>query len=137
MLMIRPTVEGEAFDKLKGNIVKLIEDSDGEVIHEIDLGVRSLAYRIATFSEARYMVYYFSGDGKAVNEITNYVNLSDTILRQLTVKAEGEIPSPSLQGLVEDRSHKIETEEEVEAKKDEGDEEEGNGSEEDKKEDEK
>jgi ribosomal protein S6 len=122
MLIIRPTVKSEGLDRLKENIEKIIGDGEGKILEAIDLGIRRLEYNISGHQEARYFVYYFDGKGSIVNEIANFINLSDDVLRQLTIQAEGKVPSPSLENLRDSGSilDREEHKEESESKEDKG-----------------
>lgn len=68
-----------------GKVKKLIEDAQGQIIKEENLGRRRLAYEIKKNEFATYHVVNFKVEGKELSEIERDIRLTPEVLRHIVV----------------------------------------------------
>jgi small subunit ribosomal protein S6 len=78
-------------------------------------GKRRLAYPIAKHKEGIYVQLSHKGDGQQVGTLEKAMRLSEDVIRYLTVKQDGPLPTPKSTSKDEDEddAKKSETEEEI------------------------
>ena len=73
-------------------------------------GKRRLAYQIAKHREGIYVQLSHQGDGQHIFKIEKAMRLSEDVIRYLTVKQEGPLPSPRSSSKGSNQSEKKELE---------------------------
>ena len=94
MYILRPDI---AEDKVTNHIDKynkLLEEYGGILLDSQMRGKRRLAYQIAKHREGVYVQLSHKGDGQHIFKIEKAMRLSEDVIRYMTVKQEGPLPSP-------------------------------------------
>ena len=110
MYILRPDI---AEDKVTNHIEKynkLLEEFGGKILDSQMRGKRRLAYQIANHREGIYVQLSHQGDGQHVFKIEKAMRLSEDVIRYMTVKQEGPLPTPRPSNKVSNNSEKKEEE---------------------------
>ena len=94
MYILRPDI---AEDEVNKHIVKdnkLLEEFGGTILDSQMRGKRRLAYQIAKHREGIYVQLSHQGDGQHIFKIEKAMRLSEDVIRYMTVKQEGPLPTP-------------------------------------------
>jgi len=94
MYILRPDI---AEDKVTNHIEKynkLLEEFGATILDSQMRGKRRLAYQIAKHREGIYVQLSHQGDGQHIFKIEKAMRLSEDVIRYMTVKQEGPLPSP-------------------------------------------
>ena len=94
MYILRPDI---AEDKVTNHIDKynkLLEEFGGTILDSQMRGKRRLAYQISKHREGIYVQLSHQGDGQHIFKIEKAMRLSEDVIRYMTVKQEGPLPSP-------------------------------------------
>jgi len=93
MYILRPDI---AEDKVTNHIDKynkLLEEFGGTILDSQMRGKRRLAYQIAKHREGIYVQLSHQGDGQHIFKIEKAMRLSEDVIRYMTVKQEGPLPT--------------------------------------------
>ena len=93
MYILRPDI---AEDKVNNHIEKynkLLEDFGGKILDSQMRGKRRLAYQIKKHREGVYVQLSHQGDGQHIYKIEKAMRLSEDVIRYMTVKQEGPLPT--------------------------------------------
>ena len=93
MYVIDPTLEDSARIELINRFSDLVVKNGGEVDRVDEWGKRRLAYAIQYKTEGYYVLMYIKAPAELPREIERNMQISDSILRYLTVRYEGELPA--------------------------------------------
>ena len=93
MYVIDPTLEDSARIELINRFSDLVAKNGGEVDRVDEWGKRRLAYAIQYKTEGYYVLMYIKAPAELPREIERNMQISDSILRYLTVRYEGELPA--------------------------------------------
>lgn len=92
MYIVRPDVEEEVLKTTRERLQAIITDNGGELLETNDLGKRRLAYLVnhdaKNFREGYYTVTTFNGNTAVVNELDRVINISDIVIRHLTINID-------------------------------------------------
>ena len=94
MYILRPD---KAEDEVTNHIDKynkLLEELGGKILDSQMRGKRRLAYQIAKHREGIYVQLSHQGDGQHIFKIEKAMRLSEDVIRYMTVKQEGPLPTP-------------------------------------------
>ena len=94
MYILRPDI---AEDEVKNHLDKynkLLEEFGGNILDSQMRGKRRLAYPIAKHREGIYVQLSHQGDGQHIFKIEKAMRLSEDVIRYMTVKQEGPLPTP-------------------------------------------
>ena len=94
MYILRPDI---AEDEVSSHIEKynsLLENMGGKVLDSQMRGKRRLAYTIAKNREGIYVQLSHQGDGQHIAKIEKAMRLSEDVIRYMTIKQEGPLPTP-------------------------------------------
>ena len=94
MYILRPDI---AEDEVTNHIDKynnLLEEFGGNILDSQMRGKRRLAYPIAKHREGIYVQLSHQGDGQHIFKIEKAMRLSEDVIRYMTVKQEGPLPTP-------------------------------------------
>ena len=94
MYILRPDI---AEDEVANHIEKynkLLEEFGGTILDSQSRGKRRLAYQIAKHREGIYVQLSHQGDGQHIFKIEKAMRLSEDVIRYMTVKQEGPLPTP-------------------------------------------
>ena len=94
MYILRPDIAEEEVTKHIEKYNKILEDNGGKVLDSQMRGKRRLAYTIAKHREGVYVQLSHQGDGQHIAKIEKAMRLSEDVIRYLTVKQEGPLPTP-------------------------------------------
>ena len=94
MYILRPDIaEGEVTNHIdKYN--KLLKEYGGTILDSQMRGKRRLAYQISKHREGIYVQLSHQGDGQHIFKIEKAMRLSEDVIRYMTVKQEGPLPTP-------------------------------------------
>ena len=93
MYVIDPALEDSARTELINRFSDLVTKNGGEVDRVDEWGKRRLAYAIQYKTEGYYVLMYIKAPAELPRELERNMQISDSILRYLTVRYEGELPA--------------------------------------------
>ena len=94
MYILRPDIPEEEVDSHLKKYSEILEKSGTEVLDSQMRGKRRLAYPIATHKEGIYVQLSHKGNGQQVAILEKAMRLSEDVIRYLTVKQDGPLPTP-------------------------------------------
>ena len=94
MYILRPDIAEEEVTKHIEKYNKTLKDNGGKVLDSQMRGKRRLAYPIAKHKEGIYVQLSHQGDGQHIAKIEKAMRLSEDVIRYLTIKQEGPLPTP-------------------------------------------
>ena len=94
MYILRPDIAEEEVSKHIESYNKILENNGGKVLDSQMRGKRRLAYPIAKHREGIYVQLSHQGDGQHIAKIEKAMRLSEDVIRYLTIKQEGPLPTP-------------------------------------------
>ena len=94
MYILRPDIAEEEVNKHIEKYNKLLEDMGGKILDSQMRGKRRLAYTIAKNREGIYVQLTHQGDGQHIEKIEKAMRLSEDVIRYMTIKQEGPLPTP-------------------------------------------
>ena len=113
MYILRPDIPEEEVDSHLKKYSGILEKSDTEVLDSQMRGKRRLAYPIAKHKEGIYVQLSHKGNGQQVATLERAMRLSEDVIRYLTVKQYGPLPTPKSIAKDDDDTKKSETEKEI------------------------
>ncbi len=111
MYILRPDIPEEEVDNHLKKYSEILEKSGTEVLDSQMRGKRRLAYPIAKHKEGIYVQLSHIGDGQQIAILEKAMRLSEDVIRYLTVKQDGPLPTPKSTSKDDDEPKKSETEE--------------------------
>ena len=109
MYILRPDIPEEEVDSHLKTYSEILVKSGTEVLDSQMRGKRRLAYPIAKHKEGIYVQLSHSGNGQQVAILERAMRLSEDVIRYLTVKQDGPLPTPKSTSK-DDVTEKTETE---------------------------
>ena len=94
MYILRPDIAEDEVTNHIDKYNKLLEEFGGIILDSQMRGKRRLAYQIAKHREGVYVQLSHQGDGQHIFKIEKAMRLSDDVIRYMTVKQEGPLPTP-------------------------------------------
>ena len=94
MYILRPDIPEEEVDNHLKKYSEILEKSGTEVLDSQMRGKRRLAYPIAKHKEGIYVQLSHQGDGQQVVVLERAMRLSEDVIRYITVKQYGPLPTP-------------------------------------------
>ena len=94
MYILRPDIAEEEVNKHIEKYNKLLENMGGKILDSQMRGKRRLAYTIAKNREGIYVQLSHQGDGQHIAKIEKAMRLSEDVIRYMTLKQEGPLPTP-------------------------------------------
>ena len=113
MYILRPDIPEEEVDNHLKKYSEILEKSETEVLDSQMRGKRRLAYPIAKHKEGIYVQLSHKGDGQQIAILEKAMRLSEDVIRYLTVKQDGPLPTPKSTSKEEEDPKKSETEEAI------------------------
>ena len=113
MYILRPDIPEEEVDSHLKKYSELLEKAGTEVLDSQMRGKRRLAYPIAKNKEGIYVQLSHKGNGQQVAILEKAMRLSEDVIRYLTVKQDGPLPTPKSTSKDDDEPTKSEKEEEI------------------------
>ncbi len=94
MYILRPDIPEEEVETHLKKYSDILISSGAKVLDNQMRGKRRLAYSIAKHKEGIYVQLSHTGDGQQVGALEKAMRLSEDVIRYLTVKQEGPLPTP-------------------------------------------
>ena len=94
MYILRPDIAEDEVTNHIDKYNKLLEEFGGTILDSQMRGKRRLAYQIAKYREGIYVQLSHQGDGQHIFKIEKAMRLSEDVIRYMTVKQEGPLPTP-------------------------------------------
>ena len=94
MYILRPDIAEDQVTNHIDKYNKLLEEFGGNILDSQMRGKRRLAYQIAKHREGIYVQLSHQGDGQHIFKIEKAMRLSEDVIRYMTVKQEGPLPTP-------------------------------------------
>ena len=94
MYILRPDIAEDEVNNYIDKYNKLLEEFGGTILDSQMRGKRRLAYQIAKHREGIYVQLSHQGDGQHIFKIEKAMRLSEDVIRYMTVKQEGPLPTP-------------------------------------------
>tara|TARA_B100000575_G_C23045560_1_gene601843 strand:+ start:308 stop:739 length:432 start_codon:yes stop_codon:yes gene_type:complete len=111
MYILRPDIPEEEVESHLKKYSEILEKSGTEVLDSQMRGKRRLAYPIAKHKEGIYVQLSHKGTGQQVSTLERAMRLSEDVIRYLTVKQYGPLPTPKSSSK-DDESEKADTKKE-------------------------
>ncbi len=94
MYILRPDIaEDEVINHIE-KYNKLLENMGGKILDSQMRGKRRLAYPISKNREGIYVQLSHQGDGQHIAKIEKAMRISEDVIRYMTIKQEGPLPTP-------------------------------------------
>ena len=94
MYILRPDIAEDEVTNHIDKYNKLLEEFGGTILDSQMRGKRRLSYQIAKHREGIYVQLSHQGDGQHIFKIEKAMRLSEDVIRYMTVKQEGPLPTP-------------------------------------------
>ena len=94
MYILRPDIAEDEVTNHIDKYNKLLEEAGGTILDSQMRGKRRLAYQIKKHREGIYVQLSHQGDGQHIFKIEKAMRLSEDVIRYMTVKQEGPLPTP-------------------------------------------
>ena len=94
MYILRPDIAEDEVTNHIDKYNKLLEEFGGTILDSQMRGKRRLAYQITKHREGVYVQLSHQGDGQHIFKIEKAMRLSEDVIRYMTVKQEGPLPTP-------------------------------------------
>ena len=94
MYILRPDIAEDEVTNHIDKYNKLLEEFGGSILDSQMRGKRRLAYQITKHREGIYVQLSHQGDGQHIFKIEKAMRLSEDVIRYMTVKQEGPLPTP-------------------------------------------
>ena len=94
MYILRPDIAEEEVTNHIEKYNKLLKEFGGIILDSQMRGKRRLAYQIAKHREGIYVQLSHQGDGQHIFKIEKAMRLGEDVIRYMTVKQEGPLPTP-------------------------------------------
>ena len=94
MYILRPDIAEDEVTNHIDKYNKLLEEFGGTILDSQMRGKRRLAYQIKKHREGIYVQLSHQGDGQHIFKIEKAMRLSEDVIRYMTVKQEGPLPTP-------------------------------------------
>ena len=94
MYILRPDIAEDEVTNHINKYNKLLEELGGKILDSQMRGKRRLAYPIAKHREGIYVQLSHQGDGQHIFKIEKAMRLGEDVIRYMTVKQEGPLPTP-------------------------------------------
>ena len=94
MYILRPDIAEDEVNNHIDKYNKLLEEFGGKILDSQMRGKRRLAYQISKHREGVYVQLSHQGDGQHVAKIDKVMRLSEDVIRYMTVKQDGPLPTP-------------------------------------------
>ena len=94
MYILRPDIAEDEVTNHIDKYNKLLKGFGGTILDSQMRGKRRLAYQIAKHREGIYVQLSHQGDGQHIFKIEKAMRLSEDVIRYMTVKQEGPLPTP-------------------------------------------
>ena len=94
MYILRPDIAEDQVNNHIEKYNKLLEEFGGTILDSQMRGKRRLAYQISKHREGIYVQLSHQGDGQHIFKIEKAMRLSEDVIRYMTVKQEGPLPTP-------------------------------------------
>ena len=94
MYILRPDIAEDEVNNHIDKYNKLLEEFGGTILDSQMRGKRRLAYQITKHREGIYVQLSHQGDGQHIFKIEKAMRLSEDVIRYMTVKQEGPLPTP-------------------------------------------
>ena len=94
MYILRPDIAEDKVTNHIDNYNKLLKEFGGTILDSQMRGKRRLAYQISKHREGIYVQLSHQGDGQHIFKIEKAMRLSEDVIRYMTVKQEGPLPTP-------------------------------------------
>jgi len=94
MYILRPDIAEDEVTNHIDKYNKLLEEFGGTILDSQMRGKRRLAYQISKHREGIYVQLSHQGDGQHIFKIEKAMRLSEDVIRYMTVKQEGSLPTP-------------------------------------------
>ena len=106
MYILRPDIAEDEVTNHIDKYNKLLEEFGGTILDSQMRGKRRLAYQIAKHREGIYVQLSHQGDGQHIFKIEKAMRISEDVIRYMTVKQEGPLPTPRPSSKNESKSEK-------------------------------
>ena len=106
MYILRPDIAEDEVTNHIEKYNKLLEETGGTILDSQMRGKRRLAYQIAKHREGIYVQLSHQGNGQHIFKIEKAMRLSEDVIRYLTVKQEGPLPTPRSSNIGSNQSDK-------------------------------
>tara|TARA_Y100001978_G_scaffold191914_1_gene196491 strand:- start:1099 stop:1596 length:498 start_codon:yes stop_codon:yes gene_type:complete len=94
MYILRPDIAEDEVNNHIEKYNKLLEKFEGTILDSQMRGKRRLAYQIGKHREGIYVQLSHQGDGQHISKIEKSMRISEDVIRYLTIKQEGPLPTP-------------------------------------------
>ena len=119
MYILRPDIAEDDVNKHIEKYNDLLEKMGGKILDSQMRGKRRLAYPIAKNREGIYVQLSHQGDGQHISKFEKAMRLSEDVIRYMTIKQEGPLPTPRPANKVSQKTDNNENDKSSESKEEE------------------
>ena len=94
MYILRPDIPEDEVENHLKKYSEVLEKAKAVIIDNQMRGKRRLAYSIGKYKEGIYVQLSHTGEGDHIEALERTMRLSEDVIRYLTVKQEGPLPTP-------------------------------------------
>ena len=94
MYILRPDIPEEEVESHLSKYSDILVKAGAKVLDSQMRGKRRLAYSISKHKEGIYVQLSHDGDGQHINILEKAMRISEDVIRYLTVKQHGPLPTP-------------------------------------------
>lgn len=91
----RPDLNGSEIETLTKEFAEIITSQGGKVVKQESWGLRKLAYLINKNSKGHYIFFGLDCEAPALHELERKLRLSESIMRNMTVRVDAIDKEPS------------------------------------------
>tara|TARA_Y100001968_G_C19370843_1_gene725062 strand:- start:303 stop:824 length:522 start_codon:yes stop_codon:yes gene_type:complete len=117
MYILRPDIPEEEVDSHLKKYSGILTDAGAKILDNQMRGKRRLAYPISKHKEGIYVQLSHNGDGQHVAVLEKAMRLSEDVIRYLTVKQDGPLPTPRVVSGTDSNSGKEDSKDQDSSKK--------------------
>ena len=96
VFIARQDLTAEDVDNLSDKLAKIISDGKGKVVSKEYWGLRNLSYKIKKNGRGHYVLFNIDAPYSAVAELKRVMSFNEDIIRNVTLKTQGEFEESQL-----------------------------------------
>ena len=87
-IVTRQDTSPSQLKQIKDKYIKIIENSNGEIVRTEEWGLMNLSYIIKKNKKGNYIHFKIDGNGKLINELEKNEKIDKNLIRFMTVKVK-------------------------------------------------
>lgn len=96
--IVNPQADDAAIEQQVSAVINLIKSDGGQILNENRIGTRRLAYPINGLVQGYYASLIYDAETTVLPKMDRFFKLEEPYIRSLTIRFEGNLPTPSDDG---------------------------------------